>query len=218
VNEPIEQTRNIDTLVPHPRNYNQHPPAQLERLAASLRQFGQVRPIVVHGDTIVAGHGVYMSAQHLGYQTLRVTQLPDDWTEEQAMAYLVADNETRRGAEPSDTELAALLDELQQQDFDIGAMGFDDAEYSALLDGLTPVLDEDGDDVDQADLWKGMPEFEQEDLTPWKTLHVHFQCMDDYMNFAQLVEQKLTERTRYIWYPYVSNDSFLDNICIDDES
>jgi site-specific DNA-methyltransferase (adenine-specific) len=157
VNEPIEQTRGIDTLVPHPRNYNQHPPAQIERLAASLRQFGQVRPIVVHGDTIVAGHGVYMAAQHLGYQTLRVTHLPDDWTDEQAMAYLVADNETRRGAEPSDTELAALLDELQQQDFDLDSLGFDEVEYGALLDGLTPELPEPGN---------GGDEFEPDDAAP----------------------------------------------------
>jgi site-specific DNA-methyltransferase (adenine-specific) len=152
VSEPIEQTRDIDTLSPHPRNYNQHPPEQIERLAASLRQFGQVRPIVVHGDTIVAGHGVYLAAQHLGYTSLRVTQLthlPDDWTEEQAMAYLVADNETRRGAEPDDAELAALLDELQQADFDIAAMGFDDAEYGALLDGLTPELPEPGNGGDE---------------------------------------------------------------------
>jgi ParB-like chromosome segregation protein Spo0J len=138
MSEPIETIRDIDTLIPHPRNYNQHPPAQIEGLAASLRQFGQVRPIVVHGDTIVAGHGVYLAAQHLGYTSLRVTHLPDDWTEEQAMAYLVADNETRRGAEPDDAELAVLLDELQQADFDIAAMGFDEAEYDALLDGLTP--------------------------------------------------------------------------------
>jgi DNA modification methylase len=148
VSEPIEQTRDIDTLIPHPRNYNQHPPAQIERLAASLRQFGQVRPIVVHGDTIVAGHGVYLAAKHLGYTSLRVTHLPDDWTEEQAMAYLVADNETRRGAEPDDAELAALLNELQQADFDIAAMGFDDTEYGALLDGLTPELPDPGNGGD----------------------------------------------------------------------
>jgi DNA modification methylase len=160
VSEPIEQTRDIDTLIPHPRNYNQHPPAQIERLAASLRQFGQVRPIVVHGDTIVAGHGVYLAAQHLGYTSLRVTQLtqlPDDWTEEQALAYLVADNETRRGAEPDDAELAALLDELQQADFDIAAMGFDDAEYDALLEGLTPELPDPGN---------GGDEFEPDEAAP----------------------------------------------------
>jgi DNA modification methylase len=155
--EPIETTRGIDTLAPHPRNYNQHPPEQLERLSASLRQFGQVRPIVVHRDTIIAGHGVYLVAQHLGYSTLRVTQLPDDWTEEQALAYLVADNETRRGAESDDAGLAALLDELQQADFDLNSLGFDEQEYSALLDGLTPDLPEPG---------SGGDEFEHDDAAP----------------------------------------------------
>jgi hypothetical protein len=155
--EPIETTRDIDTLAPHSRNYNQHPPEQIERLAASLRQFGQVRPIVVHGDTIIAGHGVYLVAQHLNYQTLRVTQLPDDWTEEQALAYLVADNETRRGAESDDAGLAALLDELQQADFDLNSLGFDEQEYSALLDGLTPELPETG---------SGGDEFEPDDAAP----------------------------------------------------
>jgi DNA modification methylase len=156
MNEPTEHTRGIDTLVPHPRNYNQHPPAQIERLAASLQQFGQVRPIVVHKNTIIAGHGVYLAAQHLNYQALRVTQLPDDWTDEQAMAYLVADNETRRGAEPDDAELAALLDELRPS-FDLGSLGFDEAEYSALLDGLTPDLPEPGG---------GGDEFEPDEAAP----------------------------------------------------
>jgi DNA modification methylase len=73
------------------------------------------------------------------------------------MAYLVADNETRRGAEPSDTELAALLDELQQADFDLDSLGFDEAEYSALLDGLTPDLPEPG---------SGGDEFEPDDDAP----------------------------------------------------
>jgi DNA modification methylase len=143
-------------LQPHPRNYNRHPEPQVKRIAASLRQFGQVRPIVVHRDTIIAGHGVYQAAQHLGYQSLRCTVLPADWTDEQAMAYLVTDNETRRGAEPDVTELAALLDELQQ-DFDLDSLGFDEQEYSALLDGLTPDLPAPSD---------GGDEFEPDEAAP----------------------------------------------------
>jgi site-specific DNA-methyltransferase (adenine-specific) len=73
------------------------------------------------------------------------------------MAYLVADHETRRGAEPSDTELAALLDELQQADFDLDSLGFDEVEYGALLDGLTPDLPEPG---------SGGDEFEPDDAAP----------------------------------------------------
>ena len=133
----------IGALKPHPRNYNQHPMSQVKRIAASLRQFGQVRPIVVYRDTIIAGHGVYQAAQHLGYTSLRVTQLTDDWTPERAQAYLVADNETRRGAEPDGQELATLLDELSGE-FDLAALGFSEDDYSALLDELTPALPEAG--------------------------------------------------------------------------
>jgi hypothetical protein len=154
--EPTETTLPIAELQPHPRNYNRHPEPQVKRIAASLKKHGQVRPIVVHGTTIIAGHGVYQAAQHLGYQSLRCTVLPADWTDEQAMAYLVTDNETRRGAEPDVSELAALLDELQQ-DFDLDSLGFDEQEYSALLDGLTPDLPVSGD---------GGDEFEPDDAAP----------------------------------------------------
>ena len=43
---------------PHPRNYNQHPPEQIEKLAASLRAFGQVRSVVVWRRWFLAGTGL----------------------------------------------------------------------------------------------------------------------------------------------------------------
>ena len=42
-------TIQIADYQPHPRNYNGHPDRQIERIAASLRKPGQVRPIVTHG-------------------------------------------------------------------------------------------------------------------------------------------------------------------------
>lgn len=49
--------------------------------------------------------------------------------------------------------------------------------------------------------WKGMPEFIQDDLGPWKSLVVHFECRADLEEFAALVKQKVRETTRSIWYP-----------------
>ena len=49
--------------------------------------------------------------------------------------------------------------------------------------------------------WVGMPEFIQDDLTPWKSIAVHFESRADLAAFSKLVEQTLTERTRSIWYP-----------------
>lgn len=49
--------------------------------------------------------------------------------------------------------------------------------------------------------WVGMPEFFQEDLSPWKTVQLHFASPGDMAAFAELTGQKLTENTRTIWYP-----------------
>lgn len=63
-------------------------------------------------------------------------------------------------------------------------------------------------DLEELDWWKehwqDMPEFSQEDLTPWQSIYVHFTCRADRDAFAKLVGQKITDdarRTRSIWYP-----------------
>jgi hypothetical protein len=49
--------------------------------------------------------------------------------------------------------------------------------------------------------WVDMPDYQQENLMPQKTLLVHFANEDDRQEFAKLVNQKLTEKTKFIWYP-----------------
>lgn len=49
--------------------------------------------------------------------------------------------------------------------------------------------------------WQGMPEFVQEDQTPYKSIVVHFETLEDMQAFAQRVEQTVTVETRSIWYP-----------------
>ena len=49
--------------------------------------------------------------------------------------------------------------------------------------------------------WKGMPEFIQEDLEPYKTIYVHFENREDMDRFSKIVEQKIGLNTRSIWYP-----------------
>lgn len=51
------------------------------------------------------------------------------------------------------------------------------------------------------DEWKGMPEFKQEDLQPYKTIYVHFADRKDMEKFAKLVKQTITLNTRSVWYP-----------------
>ena len=49
--------------------------------------------------------------------------------------------------------------------------------------------------------WKGMPEFVQEDLEPYRTLHVHFESAEDVEKFAQLIQQDISPKKASIWFP-----------------
>lgn len=126
-------------LRPHPRNYNKHPAAQVERLRASLRKFGQVRSIVVWGSTILAGHGLVEAARAEGWAALRADVLPDDYPEHLALAYVAADNELGRLAEPDAAQLAAILEESKAADEELlEAIGYSDREFEELLLSMRP--------------------------------------------------------------------------------
>ncbi|MFN4975291.1 MAG: hypothetical protein ACK5GV_08610 [Bacteroidota bacterium] len=60
-------------------------------------------------------------------------------------------------------------------------------------------LDEDEDEWKKH--WKGMPEYDQPLQKPYKILQVNFKTKEDYDNFAKLIGQTLTEKTKVIWHP-----------------
>jgi hypothetical protein len=49
--------------------------------------------------------------------------------------------------------------------------------------------------------WKGMPTYDQNDNPPWKQIYLNFRSEEDYNEFAKLVDQNLTDKTKSIWYP-----------------
>jgi hypothetical protein len=97
------------------------------------------------------------------------------------------------------------IEESSQYDNLLGVKQTDHKPKS-LLDYMD--LDEDEkekySEVDEKEwkkLWKGMPEFEQEENSTYKTLYVHFRNEDDYKEFAKLIGQNLSEKTKSIWHP-----------------
>lgn len=65
--------------------------------------------------------------------------------------------------------------------------------------------------------WQGMPEFIVDDLTPFQTIKVHFQKQDDVNKFAELVGQKITPQTRFIWYPEAKKNFYAGKQYVDAE-
>ena len=125
---------------PHRSNYNRHGVLQIEKLRASLRKFGQPRNVVVWRNFFVAGHGVAQAAVAEGWSTLRANEIPAEWPEARVVAFLAADNELARLSDPDELALAQVLEEARA--FDEGlllAMGYNAAEYEALLAEVAPV-------------------------------------------------------------------------------
>ncbi len=60
------------------------------------------------------------------------------------------------------------------------------------------------------ELWRNMPEYSHEDLEPSQTVKVHFANATDRESFAALVGQKITDKTRSLWYPQASIGHYTD--------
>ena len=49
---------------------------------------------------------------------------------------------------------------------------------------------------------QGMPEFFQEDLTPFRVINLRFRNEEDVQEFARLVEQVITPKQKALWFPF----------------
>jgi hypothetical protein len=55
--------------------------------------------------------------------------------------------------------------------------------------------------INPGDEWQGMPEFEQGEADGFHTIKVHFANVVDMEEFAKLICQTITEKTKSLWYP-----------------
>ena len=125
----------LDRLVPYSRNARTHSAEQVAQIAASIVEFGFTNPILVDSaDGIIAGHGRLLAARQLEMPEVPVVVL-DHLSEVQRRAYIVADNKLALNAGWDDALLREALEELKDEDFDLGLVGFDDAELEALFAG-----------------------------------------------------------------------------------
>lgn len=147
------ETRSIDSLRPDPRNARKHGKKNLSTIAASLAQFGQRRAAVVRSDgTVLAGNGMLEAARSLGWSELSVTVVPDEWSDEEARAYALADNRTGELAEWDSDVLGDHLKDLQGAGWDVAALGFDEPEPMVVDDDVPP-LDETPTRSSLGDVW-----------------------------------------------------------------
>jgi DNA modification methylase len=134
----IEQIATVD-LIPYARNSRTHSDEQVAQVAASIREFGFTNPVLIDQDNgIIAGHGRVMAATRLKLDTVPCIRL-SHLSETQKRAYIIADNKLALNSGWDDEMLKLELQELQELDFDIDLIGFDEAELDILLDDVEEV-------------------------------------------------------------------------------
>lgn len=134
----------INDIVPYENNPRQNKNA-IDKVAASIREFGFKQPIVVDKEhVIIVGHTRLMAARQLGLQEVPVL-IADDLNEEQVKAYRLADNKTAEFAEWDFQKLDEELSEIF--DIDMEEFGFDMSEFEeepeVVEDDFEPELPEE---------------------------------------------------------------------------
>lgn len=133
----------LDRLKPYAKNARTHSDAQVQKIAASIAEFGFTNPILVDSsDGIIAGHGRLMAAQLLDMDSVPVVVL-DYLTDAQRRAYIIADNRLALDAGWDEDVLAAELADLDVEGFDLSLTGFTDDELADLM-----IDDEEGEGID----------------------------------------------------------------------
>lgn len=123
--------RSTEQLIPYARNARIHDPAQIDQIAASIRDFGWTNPVLIdESDVIIAGHGRVMAARQLGLTQVPVIVLRG-LSEAQRRAYAIADNKLALNSEWDEDALRAELAELQ--DLSLESIGFSSDEISDLF-------------------------------------------------------------------------------------
>ena len=118
-------TRSITDLVPYGRNARTHSPAQVDRIARSIKEFGWTVPILVDSENnVVAGHGRIEAARKLDLSDIPTIQLAD-LTPDQIRAYRIADNRLTELGTWDSAALQIDLNALNNAGFDINLTGFD---------------------------------------------------------------------------------------------
>ncbi|MGE7157488.1 site-specific DNA-methyltransferase [Methylorubrum rhodesianum] len=125
-----------DSLTAYARELRQHSDKQVAQIAASLRAFGFLVPVIAAADdTIVAGHGRWLAATHLGLPRLPVIRA-GHLSPERLRAFRLADNRLAENAGWNREALALELSELTglELDFELELTGFETAEIDLILD------------------------------------------------------------------------------------
>lgn len=146
--------RDPGQLTAYSGNARTHSAKQIAQIAASIKKFGFVNPVLISADgVVIAGHGRVEAAKQLGLSEVPTIELAH-LSDAERRAYIIADNRLAELAGWNQDILSIEMKLLVEQDldFDLEITGFETAELDFLLDG------DDGETDPDDSLPETMPE------------------------------------------------------------
>lgn len=123
----------LKDLKPYEKNVRKHGKEDVEKIEASIRDYGMCDPIGIWSDKniIVEGHGRLQALKNMGCTEAPCIRL-DHLTDEQRRGYAIAHNKT---AENSEWDYDFLNEEMAElPEIDFSEYGFDDINYDDLFE------------------------------------------------------------------------------------
>lgn len=138
----------IEKLIPYAKNARTHNDEQVTQIAASIKEFGFNNPVLIDKDNgIIAGHGRLEAAKKLKIKEIPCVRL-EHLTEAQKKAYIIADNKLALNAGWDEELLKLSINELEELNFDIDLVGFNESELDNLFNDEVETEKEDSDSED----------------------------------------------------------------------
>lgn len=202
------ETKSIDDILPDPNNANKHTQRGHQIVENSIRRRGVGRGILAAGKNtdkpvIMAGNLTAEKARDAGIDEvvivhttgnqLVVTVRDDlDPTSPEAIALGIEDNESGKQSYNPDIDLLAAMS--AGDNGVLSALKRDDKIFGDMMERMQPY------NFDPEKEWEGMPEFIPE-AKAFRSLMIHFETEDKFIEFVKLTGQEINEKTKYIWYP-----------------
>ena len=141
----------VDKLIPYVNNARTHSKKQINKLRASIREFGFINPVIIDRDyNVIAGHGRILASQEEGIDKVPCVFV-DYLTDAQKKAYIIADNRMALDADWDEELLKIEIESLKDEDFDLSFTGFDESELLDLFgDDSKGKVEDDNFDLSSA--------------------------------------------------------------------
>jgi len=202
IRDRIKELRRVKAsdLLPNPKNWRTHPVAQQDALKGLLADIG-------YADALIAREtpkGLMLIDGHLRREATPDSVVPVlvlDINEAEADKMLATLDPLAAMAGRDELKLKDLLDNIEESD----------AGLSDLLESLRGQSPDIPELDDWNNEWEGMPEFQQNDLSPYRSIQIHFRGEEDITAFRSLIGQDFTEKAKSIWFPELRDDEKNDN-------